>query len=212
VTDWLFGDGDSALAAAAARKLQAEIGSPLAARDVQAVYDRWAAGQYALSEGRDDLARRAVADLRSAHVDADSVWQSDQPRLGALGLEAQLASAGHSASAGTLLDQLDSALGNPLGPTVGNLIAARLHERAGDIPGALAAVRRRLIGISLNPEYVRYHAEEGRLAALVGDRQGAILAYRRYLSVRTDPEPRLRPQAEHVLSELNAVLQGSADR
>jgi len=94
----------------------------------------------------------------------------------------------------------------------GNLVAARLHERAGDIPGALAAVRRRLIGISFYPTYVRYHAEEGRLAALAGDRQGAILAYRRYLSVRTDPEPRLRPQADRVRAELNTLLQGSTDR
>jgi len=221
VTDWLFGDGDSALAAAAARTLVVEIGTPPAARDIRdarhmpAVADRYAAGQYALSEGREDLVRRAVADLRSAHVDADSAWQADQARFCALILEAQLATAGHSTSAVPLLGQLDSALGNPVNvplASYGNLVAARLHERAGDIPGALAAVRRRLIGISFYPTYVRYHAEEGRLAALAGDRQGAILAYRRYLSVRTDPEPRLRPQADRVRAELNTLLQGSTDR
>jgi hypothetical protein len=91
----------------------------------------------------------------------------------------------------------------------GNLVAARLHEEAGDTAGALAAVRRRLIGIAFYPHYVRYRREEGRLAALQGDTASAIRAYRHYLALRSAPEPRLRAQADTVRSELAALLRAA---
>lgn len=56
------------------------------------------------------------------------------------------------------------------------LVVARMYEAAGDLPAALAAVRRRVFGFSWSPMYVQYHAMEGRLAAMTGDREGAILA------------------------------------
>lgn len=43
--------------------------------------------------------------------------------------------------------------------------------------------------------------EEGRLAALTGDRDGAIRAYDHYLALRSDPEPALRPVVEAVRAE-----------
>ena len=42
--------------------------------------------------------------------------------------------------------------------------------------------------------YVTYAREEGRLAALNDDRESEILVYRRYLALRSEAEPRLRPQ------------------
>ena len=63
-------------------------------------------------------------------------------------------------------------------------------------------MRRRFIGIAVHPEYVRYRREEGRLAAQLGDTAGAIRAYRHYLALRSDPEPRLRAQADTVRMEL----------
>jgi hypothetical protein len=48
--------------------------------------------------------------------------------------------------------------------------------------------------------------EEGRLAALTGDRTGAIRAYQHYLALRTDPEPSLRPQVEQVRADLGQLL------
>ena len=90
--------------------------------------------------------------------------------------------------------------------TYGNLVAARLHEEAGDTAAALAAVRRRVIGIATYPHYVRYRREEGRLAASLGDTAGAIRAYRHYLALRSAPEPRLRAQADTVRIELAALL------
>jgi len=88
----------------------------------------------------------------------------------------------------------------------GNLVAARLHESAGDPAAALAAVRRRLIGVAEYPQYVTYRRVEGRLAALLGDTSGAIRAYRHYLSLRSNPEPRLRVEADTVRTELDALL------
>jgi hypothetical protein len=50
--------------------------------------------------------------------------------------------------------------------------------------------------------------EEGRLSALTGDTAAAMRAYRHYLGLRYDPEPRLRPEVERVRREL-AMLQGA---
>jgi hypothetical protein len=44
--------------------------------------------------------------------------------------------------------------------------------------------------------------EEGRLAALAGDRDGAIKAYRWYLTLVADPEPSLVPRRDSVRAEL----------
>lgn len=89
-------------------------------------------------------------------------------------------------------------------PQFTNLVSARLHEASGDPRGALAAVRR---GRWLNPPgFLSTHLrEEGRLAALTGDREGAISAYRHYLILRSDPEPSLRPQAAAVRAELERL-------
>jgi hypothetical protein len=50
--------------------------------------------------------------------------------------------------------------------------------------------------------------EEGRLAARLGDRAGAIRAYRHYLALRSDPEPRLRAARDSVRAELERLERG----
>ncbi len=80
---------------------------------------------------------------------------------------------------------------------------SRLHEAMGDVPGALAAIRRRHIYGPNQPEYFSsYVREEGRLAALVGDREGAIRAYQHYLALRDDPEPSVQPEVDAVRAAL----------
>jgi hypothetical protein len=59
---------------------------------------------------------------------------------------------------------------------------------------------------------VKYLREEGRLAALTGDRAGAIRAYRHYLALRGDAEPALQPEVKRVREELEAVERESPDR
>ena len=46
---------------------------------------------------------------------------------------------------------------------------------------------------------------EGRLAALVDDKVGALRAYRNYLRLRVDPEPSRVPQLDSVRAEIRAL-------
>jgi hypothetical protein len=52
---------------------------------------------------------------------------------------------------------------------------------------------------------VAYHREEGRIAAEAGDTAAAIRAYERYLRIRDNVEPRLRPEVQRVRAELAAL-------
>jgi hypothetical protein len=120
-----------------------------------------------------------------------------------------LASLAHRSDRSLALQRLDSIamLGCCTLPHFINFGSARVHERAGNVSGALAAIRR---GRWLfPPEYLAsYLREEGRLASLSGDREGAIRAYRHYLLLRADPEAVLRPQADSIRRAL-AKLEAS---
>lgn len=83
---------------------------------------------------------------------------------------------------------------------------AWLKERLGDLPGALRAMRRQVRGsfvILFTATRVR---EEGRLAALNGDIEGAIRAYEHYLALRSDPEPELEPEVADVRAEYERLV------
>jgi hypothetical protein len=125
-------------------------------------------------------------------------------------LEAMLSAAEKRADADRHLDRLDSLMrtGPPYrsAEQAWNLVVARLKEAKGDNMGALAATRRRLYFYA-EPLYLStYLREEGRLAAAIGDREGAIRAYQHYLALRSDPEPSLKPQVEQVRAELAQLL------
>jgi len=81
---------------------------------------------------------------------------------------------------------------------------------AGDIPGALAAIRRR--EVDYFPAYLwslpAFLRQEGRLAALAGDTAGAIRAYDAYLTLRTDPDSPFVPQRDSVLAERATLTRG----
>jgi hypothetical protein len=85
---------------------------------------------------------------------------------------------------------------------VGNLVLARLQERAGSVSAALATVRRREYFFNRAAFLSTYLREEGRLAALAGDTAGAITAYRHYLALRSNPDPELKADAESITREL----------
>jgi hypothetical protein len=48
--------------------------------------------------------------------------------------------------------------------------------------------------------------EEGRLAALAGEREAAIGAYQQYLALRPDPEPSVKPEVEQVRGDLADLI------
>jgi hypothetical protein len=58
----------------------------------------------------------------------------------------------------------------------------------------------RIWNLSLGPR------EEGRLAALVGDREAAIKAYTHYLALRYQPEPSVKPEVDRVRAELAQLV------
>jgi hypothetical protein len=88
-----------------------------------------------------------------------------------------------------------------------NWTIARLREAQGDLPRALAAIRRR--ENSYYPAYLwtlpAFLRQEGRLAALVGDSRGALKAYDHYLTLRTAPDAPFRAQRDSVLAERAAL-------
>ena len=97
----------------------------------------------------------------------------------------------------------------PTAPTVAaNWTVARLREAQGNIPAALAAIRRR--ESNYFPAYLwtlpAFLRQEGRLAALAGDTAGALAAYDQYLVTRTDPDPPFRAQRDSVVAERSALL------
>jgi hypothetical protein len=209
-----FVEGDSVPGEAAGRKLEAGIGTPLANGN-DAALARYAGGQHAFDQGRLDRAERAAADLRSVRVPSDSAWLREYPIGFALLLDAQIAAARHAPELPRLLGQLDSALVAVSIPGIygaGNLILARLYETQGDLPRALAVIRRRAFDLAPVPLYVTYHREEARLAALNGDRAGAIRSYRRYLALRSGADPSLQPLVARVRSELEGLERESTDK
>jgi hypothetical protein len=62
------------------------------------------------------------------------------------------------------------------------------------------------------PYLSSFYREEGRLAALTGDRSGAIRAYQRYLIMRSESEPELRGQVDEVRAALHGLQSGSTQR
>jgi tetratricopeptide (TPR) repeat protein len=210
-----FADGDSVAGAEAGDVLLGAIGTPLEPIP-DASFARYCAGQRALDLGRLDAAARAVADLRNPRVPRDSAWLAKGAAGFALVLEAELAARVKSPDLPKLLARLDSAMTNPSEhlevPESGNLVAARLYHEQGLLPQALAAIRRRPFNIFPSPLDATYDREEGRLAALNGDRQGAIRAYRRYLALRSAAEPRLQGQVAQVRAELEALEHETSDR
>lgn len=93
------------------------------------------------------------------------------------------------------------------------LLLSRLHERMGNREAALNSVRRRcwycLAGVWYLADFLR---AEGRLAAALGDHEGAIDAYNRYLAMRGDPEPAVQSQVDSVRSELSRLSSPATER
>jgi tRNA A-37 threonylcarbamoyl transferase component Bud32/tetratricopeptide (TPR) repeat protein len=211
----LFAGGDSASAARAAAAVEGDLAGPIPVASFWQSLSRYGLGQYALEHGRPALARRIAGQLRTAGLLTERGAFTEPSLDFALILDAQIAVGESPAAARAALGRLDSMLadaGPGRGPVIGNLVAARLHAARGEPVEALQAIRRRIFDLFWSPEYATYHREEGRLSALTGDRAGAVRAYQRYLRVRADPEPRLRPQRDSVLAELQALERESTDR
>jgi hypothetical protein len=74
------------------------------------------------------------------------------------------------------------------------------------VPGALSTIRRQVRGAFVTPFGSTRVREEGRLAALNGDVEGAIAAYEHYLALRSDPDPELEAEVADVRAEYERLL------
>jgi hypothetical protein len=92
-------------------------------------------------------------------------------------------------------------------PPYGSLTLAHAYEESGDVSGALRVIRR---GVWYYPPRLlsTHLREEGRLAARLGDRAGAIRAWQHYLALRSDPEPTLRAERDSIRAEVNRLKRG----
>lgn len=209
----LYWDGDTSDAAAAARRLDAYVsGAPLRPSEAR---DRSSAvcalAHWRLAAGDAGGTRAALAQVRYLRAPAESAQAFATPVCVAAAEALLLRAQGRPYAAP--LARLDSLLvrastSRVLLLTVGNLVAARLYEARGDLPRALERVRRRSGWETFLSTQLR---EEGRLAALAGDREGAIRAYRHYLALRSDPEPALRADAARVRAELTRLDRGAQE-
>ena len=215
VLDALYWGGDTASAQGAIHRLSGYAAAPAPADPrarAEQNSDVCALELWALARGDTRSASRAIARLR-----APPLILSSDPAIGgepcAVLLAAMLSSLSKRADRGATLDRLDSLLAT--GPSwnadvqyvdFGNLVVARLREAQGDLPGALAAIRRRSYEWWMPTFLSTYLREEGRLAALIHDRAGAIRAYQHYLALRSNPEPAERPEVDHVRTQLATLL------
>jgi tetratricopeptide (TPR) repeat protein len=209
ILDALHWDGDSTAGAAAARELGAIADAlPRDAtkrREYSCVLEQWRLAHEQLG-----TARRTISHLRSATESRDGAGAVALSRGCAILLEALLTAAEQQPDASVYLGRLDSLMRT--GPPYRgfhqswNLVVARLKEARGDLQGALAATRRRIYFYAEPLFLSTYLREEGRLAALTGDRAGAIRAYQHYLALRSDPDPALKPEVTQVRAELAGLV------
>jgi serine/threonine-protein kinase len=212
--DALYGEGDAAAAGQAIDSLMPAASAPLS-RDVDERAAQFAdictVEQWRLWNGEFSSAPASIDKLRSASYPADETWTVGSSHTCASILEAIFSSATGQPGAETVVAQLDSLLRQiPFGALTperldrtGTLAVARLLESQGDLEAAYRAVQRREF---FQTRYLAsYLREEGRLAALLGERDAAVRAYRHYLTLRSDPEPALADEVERVRAELGRL-------
>jgi serine/threonine-protein kinase len=222
VRDALIADGDSAAALDGARFLAALETAPIASDSARRGVQRAATRvmePWRLAHGDTSQTQRSLDRLRTISRQLTGARKVDaEVEIAAIeAMHADVVRGADLRPATMRLDSLLRVMDYP-GANVGrasfaNLVAARLLEKLGDVRGALAAARRRSDAWAQNNPYLATQLrEQGRLAALVGEREEAIRAYRHFLALRADPDPALRPQVEAVRRELTQLEKASAGK
>lgn len=199
IRDALFWEGDARSAIEAVRafeRLLADQSKVLS--DRRSTYMRFSVVLWRLSHGDTAGASDAIKRLRQSTTGRDPQSQV---------LDAMLASVIERPDAGDALQRLDSLASVGFGsgaPHTINLVSATIHERRGDLAGALAAVRRGRWFFP--PENLStYLREEGRLAVLTGDSTSAVRAWTHYLALRSETEPSVRPEVDRIRTQLARI-------
>jgi hypothetical protein len=214
----LFWDGDQRAGASAARELQrlTAVPPPAAREPRQAYFANLCTVEiWRLAHGDTVSARRSTTLLRDEARTSAGTEMGPFSTACTMIADAMHASVARRVDARVSIDRLDSLLRTGPDGTVremGNLVVARLKETHGDAAGALAAIRRRDYFLA-RPAYLSTSLrEEARLAALTGDREGAILAYRHYLALRSAPDPALARDARNARAALERLMRQGEPR
>ena len=193
VLDWLYGEGDSLAADAAARELDALSGVDPSTG--LASSEAWSnnvcvVGQWRFARGDSGGVQRAARALaaRTGGPRVPSAPVSVAPAVCAELLSAAAAVLAQERDAYLRVERLDSLVlaSHVVGDVAqyAPLLLARLNERTGDRPRALAAIRRR----AYMSDWPRYLAvmlrEEARLARQAGDTAGWRAATARFAGYR----------------------------
>lgn len=207
VLDALYGDGDTTRAETAVRALQRRSvprsGADPSTRAVE-LADACVMAQWRLHRNDTTGVARAIERLRA---DSLAAGLAAPPLAGgsvacAELLQAWLAVTLMQPGAEREVARLDSLAftAAPSGDaiTYAPVLIARLHARLGDPHAALAAIRRRTKDVGW-PRYLAtaWH-DEGRYAMAAGVPGVAREAFRRYLLLRSQPDPELRGQMDTV--------------
>jgi hypothetical protein len=215
VVEGLYWGGDSAAAADIVRQ-RGPVVDRLAVRAREAtdpvLMDVCAVALWRARRGGGDPGR-LVAQLRLARG-ADERAQTSYITICLQTLDALEISRRTGAPAAREMERLDSLLSlrpatNAYILFAATMTLAELRESAGDIPSALATVRRR--SYSAAPTFgttglstMLHH--EARLAALVGDTSGAVDALARYLALRHDATGKDAGEAAEARRQLGRLL------
>lgn len=212
VLDMLYAAGDSAIAASSVDRLAPYSASnmhdskPIRGIDPDTTLDGddlCVAGQWHASHGNRQAAASAAASLTRRRG-------GSAPTCAAL-IDGVLAVRYRAPDADSRLARLDSLLlSGPAGDVTeyANLALARLYVARGNVPRAVAALRRRSHMLAWPPYLAAQLREEGRLAATAGDADAAVAAYRRYLALRANPDSEVTGEVEAVRSELQRLTGG----
>jgi serine/threonine-protein kinase len=213
VLDALFWDGDSVAARDAVSRIERSVAAARANNSSERARlstNLCVATLWHQSTGSVAGAQPLLARLRSSATTRDSAAvHGADPTLCLTLLDAMTATANGTREAQSLVMRLDSLLAE--GPYVfgsdwGNLALARLFESRGDTASAFRVVRRRPYDWDTGPLYLStYLREEGRLAALTGDKAAAARAYERFLALRASADESYRAQIDDVRSALAKV-------
>ena len=213
--DAMIGDGDTAAAIAAIPAVERIARRGITGDSATRAFVRAAIRAlepWRLSKGDTSHTRQSIETLR-ALMQAPGTTPTLEMETEIAVLEAMLAGVGRHADLPAKAMRLDSLLratdyqrAHPGRYAVASVVAARALEASGDLPRALAAARRRHMWNDVSSPYLATQLrEEGRLAALTGDHEGAIRAYRHYLALRRKAEPAVAEQVAAVKVELRRL-------
>jgi tetratricopeptide (TPR) repeat protein len=197
----LYGHGDREQAQAAVRELDANLTGSL----VERTRARCATEQWRLWNGDDSQYQKTARLLSTVPADSGAANAEAVVCVQVLAtinaIENQPAALKERALALNALMRDGPAMSATF-RNAANIVLMRAAERAGDRPLAYRAISRtpfHPIGWVLLPTMIR---EQGRLAALSGDRDKAIALYRRYLNFSERAEPAVQKEVDAVRAHL----------